>query len=94
MQGQGINRWRLAIVVVILIGILPVVSWACATCWGADDPLARGLNKSIIFLLSMPFLVGGSIGSILYIAHQRAEGRRWPYIAIRIPGYVRRVNSE
>ncbi len=30
----------------LYLGLLPSQVWACATCWGADDPFARGLNAS------------------------------------------------
>jgi hypothetical protein len=33
--------------------------------------------------MSMPFIVGGSMIGVLYIAHQRARGERWPYVPIR-----------
>jgi hypothetical protein len=59
------------------------MAWACAVCWGGDDALARGLTASVLFLMSMPFIVGGSMIGILYIAYQRARGARWPYVPIR-----------
>jgi hypothetical protein len=33
---------------------------------------------SILFLMSMPFLIGGSIFGIIFVAHKRAQGVRWP----------------
>jgi hypothetical protein len=59
------------------------MAWACAVCWGGDDALARGLTASVMFLMSMPFIVGGSIIGILYVAYQRARGEPWPYVPIR-----------
>lgn len=84
MQGRNVSRWRFFIGgIVALIAVLPVESWACAVCWGADDALAHGLNVSILFLMSMPFLIGGSIFAVIFVAQQRARGERWPYVSMK-----------
>jgi hypothetical protein len=78
-----------------VIAMLPVVSWACAICWGGDDALARGMNVSILFLVSMPFLISGSIGGVLFVAYKRAQGQRWPYITRQDLAWSRRrLNRE
>jgi hypothetical protein len=75
--------------------LLPSVAWACAVCRGGDDPLGRGLNVSILFLMSMPFLIGGAIVGVLFAAQKRAQGQRWPDFATRgLAWYRRRMNSE
>ena len=58
-----------------IIALLPVAAWACAVCFEGDDALARGLNMSILFLLSMPFAIFGSIFGIVYITYKRAQRR-------------------
>lgn len=58
---------------VVLIALLPVSAWACAVCFEGDDALARGLNTSIIFLMSMPFMIFGSIFSTVYVMQKRAQ---------------------
>jgi hypothetical protein len=79
----------------VAIAVLPVVSWACAICWGGDDALARGMNVSILFLVSMPFLIGGSIAGVLFVAYRRAQGRHWPYIMTKDLAWSRRrLNRE
>jgi len=81
----------------MLAGIvaLPAASWACAVCWGADDGLAHGMNVSILFLMSMPFFIGGSIFGVLYVAHKRAQGQRWPSIMSKgVAWSRRRLNRE
>jgi hypothetical protein len=65
----------------VLLTLLPAAAWACAVCWDGESPLARALNTSILFLMSMPFLIGGAIISTLYVAHKRARGQRWPWMA-------------
>lgn len=75
--------------------MLPSAAWACTVCWGADDPLGRGLNVSILFLMSMPFLIGGSIIGVLVVAQKRAQGQRWPAVFPKgLVWYKRRMNSE
>ena len=81
MHRQRLNHkgfYTLSIVAVVTL--LPSLARACAVCWGGDDALAHGLNVSIAFLMSMPFLIGGTIFSVLYIAQKRAQGQRWPDI--------------
>jgi hypothetical protein len=78
-----------------IIAMLPVVSWACAICWGGDDALGRAMSMSILFLASMPFLLLGSIGGVLFVAYRRAQGRRWPYITTKDLAWSRRrLNRE
>jgi len=79
MQRRHICRWgRRALGIALVIGLLPVAAWACAVCWEGDDALARGLNVSILFLMSMPFLISGSIIGTLYVAYKRAQRPGWP----------------
>lgn len=68
---------RPAWLMVALIGsyvLAPAITWACAVCWGGNDAMSRGLNVSIMFLMSMPFVIGGSILGVIYVAHKRAQG--------------------
>ena len=74
MQRHNLYRWGqrttgLATVIVLL----PVAAWACAVCFQGDDALARGLNTSILFLMSMPFVIFGSIFGTVYITYKRAQ---------------------
>ncbi len=79
MKGRKVSSWVMGVVsLVAVVGAWPLTSWACAVCWGADDALAHGLNVSILFLMSMPFLIGGSIIGIICVAQRRARGQRWP----------------
>jgi hypothetical protein len=57
----------------MLIALLPTVVWACAVCFKGDDALAQGLNMSILFLMSMPFAIFGSIFGTVYLAYKRAQ---------------------
>jgi hypothetical protein len=37
------------------------------------------MHVSILFLMSMPFFIAGSIFGVIYMAHMRAQGQRWPF---------------
>ena len=67
------GRGRRIIGLATVIALLPAAAWACAVCFEGDDALARGLNMSILFLMSMPFTVFGSIFGAVYLAQKRAQ---------------------
>ena len=74
MQRYKLYRWwRRTLGLATLIALLPAAAWACAVCFEGDDALARGLNMSILFLMSMPFTIFGSIFGTVYIAQKRAQ---------------------
>ena len=75
----------------VLAALLPATSQACSVCWGADDALAHGLNVSILFLMSMPFLIGGSIVGILWVAQRQQKDRRRSIFGGLIPMQKERV---
>ena len=76
MQTYKRYRWGWRILgLAVLIALLPVTAWACAVCFEGDDALARGLNMSILFLMSMPFAIFGSIFGTVYITYKRAQRR-------------------
>ena len=70
-SGRG---WRIMGLAAVL-ALLPVTAWACAVCFEGDDALARGLNMSILFLMSMPFVIFGSIFGTVYLTYKRAQRR-------------------
>ena len=76
MQGHNMYQrgWRIMGLATV-IALLPVAAWACAVCFEGDDALARGLNMSILFLMSMPFAIFGSIFGTVYITYKRAQRR-------------------
>lgn len=82
---------RVVVAAVLVAGLLPVVSHACSVCWGADDALAHGLNVSILFLMSMPFLIGGSIVGVLLVAQRQHKGWRRSIFGSLIPMQKERV---
>ena len=71
--------------------LIPAMSNACSVCWGADDALAQGLNVSVLFLMSMPFAIGGSIVGVLFVAQRQHKGRRRSVLGSLIPMQKERV---
>jgi hypothetical protein len=90
MQGRTRYRWGWGIVgVATVLAVLPVAAWACAVCFDGDDALARGLNVSILFLLSMPYAIVGAIGGVVYVVHKRAQRQGRPERAATPPAGAR-----
>jgi hypothetical protein len=64
----------------VLVAVSPtgVLAQGCAMCrtalGGPDDPLAAGLNTSILFLMAMPFVLTASVG--VWLAYVFRAGRR------------------
>ena len=63
--------WASVLILVMLIA--PISIEACPACKTLDDPIAKGLNWSILFLMAMPFTVFGVIGSTVYLQYRRAN---------------------
>jgi hypothetical protein len=62
----------------VLMGVSPeALAQVCAMCQTvmpqANDPLARGMFWSVLFLMAAPFVVGGSIGGWVVYRHWRAR---------------------
>jgi len=54
--------------------ISPTLIHACPGCNGAlDNSLGFGFNTSILFMMSMPFVVAGAIGFGLIYTYRRAQ---------------------
>jgi hypothetical protein len=59
----------------VLLGVglitagLPMLAHACPVCVGTED---NGYFWGVLFLMSMPFIVGGSIGGWLLYSYRRA----------------------
>src|SRR5262245_3402178 len=62
---DAVAPWRIVGLAAVMT-LLPVAAWACAVCFEGDDALARGLNMSILFLMSMPFTIFGAIFGAVY----------------------------
>jgi uncharacterized paraquat-inducible protein A len=73
-------RWVVAAIVLALVLLLASVAAACPTCkdgLAQNDPhgqaLAAGYAYSVLFMMSMPYLVLCTMGSMAYLAIRRAR---------------------
>jgi hypothetical protein len=57
----------------VLALLIPTVVSACPLCNQIDDPIARGFNWGILFLMAMPFTVFGLIGGGAVYIYRRAN---------------------
>lgn len=81
---SGIRWWLIAVVVAALVwgaGVEPAT--ACPTCkvaLASHDPAAgdivRGYFWSILFMMSMPFMILGSFSGYMYLEVRRARSQR------------------
>jgi hypothetical protein len=67
--------WRTAVLGALLgMGLIttvfPTPAHACAVCAGSGD---NGYFWGVLFLMSMPFVVGSSIGGWLLYSYRRAQ---------------------
>lgn len=77
------SRPAVFIIILLLVGaaveVLAPEVWAqgCAMCQTVmprgEDPLARGMFWSVLLLMTMPFIVGGSIGGWIFYRHWRVR---------------------
>jgi uncharacterized membrane protein len=75
-----IMRWIVAAIVLALVLLIASVAAACPTCkegLAQNDPqgqsLAAGYYYSILFMMSMPYIVLGTFGSCVYYSIRRAR---------------------
>jgi hypothetical protein len=79
-QFEPVLRWVIAALVVALVLMLASVAAACPTCkdgLAQNDPqgkaIAAGFYYSILFMISMPYVVLGTVGSLAYLSIRRAR---------------------
>lgn len=69
--------YRKIVLWVLVIGFVsllcPLMLDACPNCKNLDEPIARGFNWSILFMMAMPFTVFGVIGGSIFYHFQRAN---------------------
>lgn len=59
----------------LVISILPHSLEACPACKNLNEPIARGFNWSVLFMMSMPFTVFGIIGGSVFYCYRRAHNK-------------------
>jgi uncharacterized paraquat-inducible protein A len=75
-----IARWVLIAISIALVLLIASVAAACPTCkegLAQNDPhgraLAAGIGYSVLFMMSMPYLVLATFGSVAYLSIRRAR---------------------
>jgi hypothetical protein len=63
--------WLISLVMVFIC--LANVAGACPSCKLIEDPIAKGFNWSVLFLMATPFAVFGVIGGSIFYAYRRAN---------------------
>ena len=63
--------WVSLLIVAMLI--VPTYLEACPGCKTLDDPIGKGFNWSILFLIAMPFTVFGVISGTIFLHYRRAN---------------------
>ena len=76
-------RWQTWIFAVAAVALFASVASACPTCKegvDASDPhhqsLALGFYYSILFMMSMPYIILGSFGYLAFLSIRRAKVRQ------------------
>ena len=59
-----------AVAIGLIMTLLPMAVHACPVCVGSED---HGYFWGVLFLMAMPFIVGGSIGGWLLYSYRRAQ---------------------
>ena len=57
--------WTVLLILVMLI--VPMSVEACPGCKELDEPINKGFNWSILFMMAMPFTVFGLIGGTIFL---------------------------
>jgi hypothetical protein len=66
-------RRYLSFILLTIAMLIPTVVSACPACNLIEDPIFRGFNWSILFLMAMPFTVVGIIGGGVFYVYKRAN---------------------
>ena len=76
----ALMRWIVAAIVLSLVLLIASVAAACPTCkdgLAQNDPhgqsIAAGYYYSILFMMSMPYIVLGTLGSVAYYSIRRSR---------------------
>ena len=76
----AVARWLVGAVVLALVLLIASVAAACPTCkegLAQNDPhgkaLAAGYAYSVLFMMSMPYIVLGTFGTVAYFSIRRAR---------------------
>ena len=61
--------------VLLLMEARELFAQGCAMCGQFDsaDPTGRAISWSVLYLMSMPYLLAGLVASVFFVAYRRAR---------------------
>ena len=80
--------WASVLILVMLVA--PMSVEACPGCKDLDDPIGKGFNWSILFMIAMPFTVFGLIGGTIFL---QWNGYRLSVIGYRLKKDFLRIRN-
>ncbi len=80
-----------ASVLILAMFSVPMSVDACPACKTLDDPIGKGFNWSILFMIAMPFTVFGIIGGTIFL---QWNGYRLSVIGSRLKKRLLRVRNS
>ena len=80
-----------ASVLILAMFSVPMFVDACPACKTLDDPIGKGFNWSILFMIAMPFTVFGVIGGTIFL---QWNGYRLSVIGSRLKKRLLRVRNS
>ena len=75
----------------VVMLIVPTYLEACPGCKTLDDPIGKGFNWSILFMIAMPFTVFGLIGGTIFL---QWNGYRFSVIGSRLKKRLLRIRNS
>ena len=81
--------WTSILIFVMLI--VPTCLEACPGCKNLDDPINKGFNWSILFMMAMPFTVFGLVGGTIFL---HWNGYRLSVIGSRLKKRLLRIRNS
>ncbi len=81
--------WVSVLILVMLVA--PTYLEACPGCKDLDDPIGKGFNWSILFLMAMPFTVFGLVGGTIFL---HWNGYRLSVIGSRLKERFLRIRNR
>ena len=77
-------------VLILAMLSVPMSVDACPACKTLDDPIGKGFNWSILFMIAMPFTVFGVIGGTIFL---QWNGYRLSVISYQLKKMLTRVKN-
>ena len=74
----------------VVMFIVPTYLEACPGCKNLDDPIGKGFNWSILFMMAMPFTVFGVISGTIFL---HFNGFQFSVISYQLKRRLMRVKN-